>query len=180
MYLADQDLELGTLRQGDILSKVVIMGALNYNNLSFENNIEGEATSWAYKVLQAPKFCDAMVLSHSCEIAKENGAKVTSIILAPIRGLSGATGKDNIEILKTSNIITDQTTASFLKYFYIEKNQKLMIQNEDCIVDFSKCFSVRNQSYQYLLDRKILQVNNQIQSAIAKKLAIYFYRENAS
>lgn len=177
MYLLDEHSEKNVLRQGDIVSNIQIIGALNILSIQYQVDHEGEKKSWS--VVAPPKFSQCMILSHSCEIDPSNKVKLTSIILAPIRDINKATDKSKIKDLIDSNIIDDSTESSFLKYFYIEPNEKLEYR-DGAIVDFSKCFSLRNKSYNYLVENKCLQLKEEIANKMAFKLSLYFYREEKS
>jgi hypothetical protein len=118
---------------------------------------------------------DIAVLSHSCEVDRANGVKVTSIIVAPLRDLHTATVPAKIEELKASNVISEGTEASYLKYFYLLPNGKLQ-HKTGAVVDFSKCFSIRKNAYDYLVSRKVLQLADDARDAFALKLALYFHR----
>jgi hypothetical protein len=173
VYLLDDQIENDTLRQGDIIRDVHCIGALNLNTINYMSSASGEPTGW--QVTNKPDILDAMVLSHSCEVAKENKTKVTSIILAPIRNVNSATKPEKIQELIESNIVRDGITATYLKYFYLEPNEKLSISTGS-IVDFSKCFSVRKKVYDNLLDKKAVQLNDETSSAMALKLSLYYFR----
>jgi hypothetical protein len=179
MYVPDEEIDQTSLLQGDIIRDVQILGALNLNAIQFLTpaTTGGEPTGWSVSAPPVSGF--AMVLSHSCEVARENGIKVTSIILAPLRDLSSATRPDKVEQLIASNLL-DQANpgGSFLKYFYLEPVEKLPYER-GAVVDYSKCFSVRNQSYEFLLGRKVLQLQDDIRNGMALKLGVYFYREQA-
>jgi hypothetical protein len=116
-----------------------------------------------------------MVLSHSCEISLENKTKLTSIILSPIRDINSATSADKIEELKRTNLIDLSSDRSYLKYFYLEPNDKLQYKTGG-VTDFSKCFSVRKNSYDFLVKKKILQIKPEIRNKMSLKLALYFNR----
>lgn len=168
-------MEAGALRQGDIVDNVLITACINPNSVQMLTGTAGNQSAW--QVSARPRFADAMVLSHSCEIAAENKIKLTSIILAPIRDVNKATDESKIQEVIESNIITERTTASYLKYFYLEPNSS-MNPNNGAIVDFSKCFSLRNNYLAELVKRKKIQLQTEIASAMALKLGAYFYREN--
>jgi hypothetical protein len=120
-----------------------------------------------------------MVLSHSCEIARDNAIKVTSIILAPVRDVSGATPREKLRELIESNFIDRaQPESRYLKYYYLEPHHKLPFQ-DGAIVDFSKCFSVRKNSYDFLLARKAVQLLDEARDSMALKLSLYFHRQQA-
>ncbi len=176
MFLSNEQIERNTLRQGDIVSQIHLLGAINLNsiNYSFTAAAPDEYTSWIIPAI--PKFGDAMVLSHSCEIALENKVKLTSIILAPLRDVNKATDPKRVQELIDSNLI-DQSSpkASFLKYFYVPDNPKLKYST-GAVVDFSKLFSVRNQSYDYLVEKKIAQLSGDAIASMALKLGLYFHR----
>lgn len=180
MYCGDRDFESSTLRQGDILSQVHVLGAINLGSIQYNvqygpGNQQNTVGFMVPRQARTPINADVMVLSHSCEIAKENGVKLTSIILAPIRDINGATEPGKIQELIDTNIVEDATEASYLKYFYVPPNDKLE-NKSGAIVDFSKCFSVRKNSYEHLLSKKILQLAPPFPDRMAKKLALYFYR----
>jgi hypothetical protein len=178
MFLGDEQIERGILRQGDIISKVHLLGAINLSNIYYSSpaGSPNEYSSWS--ILNAPKFGDAMVLSHSCEIALENRVKLTSIILAPLRDIHKATEQERIRELIASNLIDiDDPKPSFLKYFYVNPNPKLQY-SDGAIVDFSKLFSVRKKAYDALLDNKIIQLSENAISSMALKLSLYFHRNS--
>jgi len=137
------------------------------------NNNPGGAT-------EDPIMGDAMVLSHSCEIDPQNKIKLTSIILAPLRDINTATAPDKIQDLIESNEI-DRTKpqASYLKYFYVPPNENLKFKG-GAIVDCSKCFSLRRQSYKSLLSSKIVQLSGEATYSMALKLALYFHRNGTA
>ena len=92
MFLSDAQIERDVLRQGDIIAQVHLLGAINLNNIQYSSAMNSSSySSWA--ILSPPKFGDAIVLSHSCEIAPENRTKFTSIILAPLRDINTATSE---------------------------------------------------------------------------------------
>ena len=176
MFLSEADVEKNTLRQGDIVSEIHILGAVNLKEINYGRTDAEPEKKLNWSINAPPKISDAIVVSHSCEIDKSNGMKVTSIILAPLRDCSTATSKEKMDSLINSNAIDiDDTTVSFLKYFYLEPNPILKFKN-GMVADFSKCFSVRNRSYEYLLERKIAQLDSGAVTSMSLKLALYFYR----
>ncbi|MCP5144816.1 MAG: hypothetical protein H6978_08335 [Gammaproteobacteria bacterium] len=177
MYVDDSDM-VPELRQGDVVSLVHIVGAINLNAIQFISTAGtsgiGDATAW--QVPDRPKFGDAMVLSHSCEIDLENTVKLTSIILAPLRDVHTATKPERIEELIRSNYIDREAApASYLKYFYLDPNHRFE-NTKGCVVDFSKCYSVRKQSYEVLKKNKVAELKDDARESMAIKLALYFYR----
>jgi len=176
MYLPAEELEKSVLRQGDILKAVHVLGAINLNSILYSSTAKNPPTSWT--IPNPPKFADAMVISHSCEIAPENGVKITSVILAPIRDINTATEPSKVKELIETNLI-DKTgaKASYLKYFHLAPNPLLEFSS-GAVADFSKCFSVRRQCYTLLLERKIAQLTPEVRKSMAFKVALYFYRED--
>jgi hypothetical protein len=174
VYLDPGSTETDTLRQGDIIRDVELVGAFNLNTIQRTLNSDDEVVRWS---MPSPlKKSLTMILSNSCEIALENDIKVTSIILAPIRGINEATSPDKIQEVIESNIIDPRNPRpSFLKYFYLVPHKKLGFADGG-IVDFSKLFSVHKTSYDRLRERKILQLRPEIASQMAYKLALYFFR----
>jgi len=173
MYLEAAQIETQVLRQGDIVSQIQIIGAINLNGLLFQMDQQGRKTAWS--VPKPPDFADAMLLSHSCEIDTANEIKITSIILAPIRDINKATSPDKIQEVINSNLINEETQMSYLKYFYIEP-QPLLVYKNGAVVDFSKCFSLRNNCYESILAKKILQLQPDVANRMSLKLALYFSR----
>ena len=171
-YLPDDAIELGVLRQGDIIDQVHILGALNLNAISYMTNGD-RSTLWC--VQNEPKFGPAAVLSHSCEIDPTNDVKLTSIVLAPLRDINTATDPRKIQELVESNIIGEDTQFSYLKYFFLEPHEALPFER-GVVIDFSKCFSVRNKSYAQLVQQKKLQLVEAVADQMALKLSLYFYR----
>jgi hypothetical protein len=173
MYLDLGDVERHALRQGDILRDIHLLGAITLTQIAYTVDFKQKPIGWS--VRNEPKFGSVAVLSHSCEIALENQEKVTSIIVAPLRDVSHATKPDTVDLLKNSNLISEGLAASFLKYFYLEPNPVLPFP-QGAVVDFSKCFSLRNKDYGFLLERKRAQLQPEIAEMFALKLALYFHR----
>lgn len=180
MFLEQASIEKDVLRQGDIIANTHILGAMNLNAITYlVDSSSSQRIGW--QVSSKPPFAPAIVLSHSCELdRKGNGIKVTSIVLAPLRDLDGATAPEKISELKESNIITEQSTYSYLKYFYLEYNPLLPQYSQGCVVDFSKIYSVRKQSYDKLLEGKIIQLRPNFADYLATKLALYYYRNKTA
>jgi hypothetical protein len=174
LYLPNTEFEAGVLRQGDIVDNVLITACINPNAVHMLTGTGGVQSAW--QVSQPPRYADAMVLSHSCEIAAENSVKITSVILAPIRDVNKATDASKIQEIIDSNIISECPEASYLKYFYLEPNSN-MNPSDGAIVDFSKCFSLRNKYLAALVSKKKIQLQRSIADAMALKLSAYFYRE---
>jgi hypothetical protein len=180
VYLADEMLERGVLRQGDILANVQILGAIALKSVRLISSPASGNKATAWQVDAPPQYGYAMVLSHSCEIAPENKVKVTSVILAPLRDLNKATDPARRYELIASNLIDrENPQASYLKYFYVEPSAAIPF-SDGAVVDFSKCFSVRNKSYGELAERKVLQLQPDVISSMALKLALYFHRRQAA
>ncbi|MGA2853679.1 MAG: hypothetical protein ABSE90_06085 [Verrucomicrobiota bacterium] len=168
MFLPPEEIEPDVLRQGDIIAEVPILGAIQ-----LEKYAPVVDASWAVGTKPESGFC--MVLSHSCEIALENEIKVTSLILAPIRDVIGAAKPEQFDLLKQSNVLTKDTATSFLKYFYVEPAPPMPFAKGG-LVDYSKLFSLRRHAVKNLVPKKVLQLKPEFVAAMAKKLAIYFYR----
>lgn len=172
-YIEDETFEPNFLKQGDILSNIHLLGAIHFGIIRYLTTPLNDKKGWF--VDKPPEFTDAMVLSHSCEISLENKTKLTSIILSPIRDINSATSPDKIEELKRTNLLDLASDRSYLKYFYIEPNDKLLYKTGG-VADFSKCFSVRKNSYDFLLKKKVLQIKPEIRNKMSLKLALYFHR----
>ncbi|MDR0506687.1 MAG: hypothetical protein LBH32_07710 [Dysgonamonadaceae bacterium] len=166
-------MERDVLRQGDIINDVFFLGALNIECIQSIQTSNTKFQSWIYN--DKLTCGQAIILSHSCEIDKSNGVKLTSLVMAPIRDLDSATKKEKRDELIASNIIKFPSSTSYLKYFYLEPNEKLAFSN-GAIVDFSKCFSLKKQAYEFLLKNKVLQLRNDISDSMAFKLSLYYYR----
>ncbi len=168
-----------SLLQGDIIADVHLLGALAYQEILLGTPSAGNAEPQAWTIPKGPIRGDAMVLSHSCEIATDNSVKVTSIILAPLRDVSTATKPDRLAELIESNLIASTAAkASYLKYFFVEANPALSYP-KGAVVDFSKLFSVRKTSYDYLLERKCLELSDDVRLEMSLKLALYFHRDGS-
>ncbi len=178
MYLAASGLEGSTLRQGDIVGDMHLLGALNPRAWVYHVKEGDKESRFGWTCNNSPEFGDVMVLSHSCEIDRQNTTKLTSIILAPLRNINSATHPDKVQELIDSNIIEPDSTASFLKYFFLSPNEVLQFP-DGAIADFSKCFSIRQNYYDELLKRKKLQLEASIVEKMALKLALYFSRNAA-
>lgn len=174
MYLDNINTEIRVLRQGDVLKDVHTLGAINLNELNYEINSAGEKI--ATRIPLKPHFGYVMVLSHSCEIDPTNSVKVTSIILAPLRDVNKATSPDKIKELIDTNILDLTIESTYLKYFFITPVDSLPFP-DGAVVDFSKCFSIRNKSYDTLLQKKVVQLKKDVANKMALKLSLYFFRE---
>jgi hypothetical protein len=181
MYLDNDGIEKGVLRQGDIVAEVHLLGAINSNSIQYTSTATAEENQYVgWSIPSPPNYGDAMVLSHSCEIDPQNKIKLTSIILAPLRDINTATKPDKIqELIDSNEIDRTEPQASYLKYFYVHPNENLKF-NSGAIVDFSKCFSLRRQSYERLLSNKIVQLSDEATSSMALKLALYFHRNDTA
>jgi len=179
VYSPNEAIESTTLLQGDVVSKVQILGALKLRGIYHHRSAVagGEATAWT--VAAPPRIADAMVLSHSCEISRDNAVKVTSLILAPLRDVNRATSPDKVQELIQSNLI-DQAgaRASYLKYFYLPPNPSLE-HSDGAVVDFSKLFSLRKDAYDFLLGKKVAELAEDTRRSMALKLALYFSRNDS-
>jgi hypothetical protein len=177
VYLPYSEIEKDFLRQGDIIKDVHILGTLNLNCIQVIHPLGKDLESWLYN--EKPVYAPAMIISHSCEIDKTNGVKLTSIILAPIRDIDKATQKEKKEELIASNVITEGSKSSYLKYFYLEPSEMLPFHNGG-VVDFSKPFSLNKKVYDLLLANKILQLTGETVESMSFKLSLYYYRTNAA
>lgn len=175
MYVEEAALDRTSLYQGDVIVEVQLFGALTLSSVTFTVDNQGTRNGWI--VPQRPDFGAAMVLSHSCEIDRANVVKVTSIILAPLRDINKVTRPEKVAELIASNAIDENTAYSYLKYFYVP-GLDLIGFPDGAVVDFSKCFSIRNKSYELLLEKKKAQLKDESAASMARKLALYFYRSN--
>ncbi len=172
--------ETTTLRQGDIIRRIQVLGTIKYELVTVPtaNDQIQDWTPNSWTVQSPPRYRDCMVLSHCCELDRSNRDKVTGVILAPLRNIHEATRPDKVEELIESNDIRGPgVQASFLKYFYVEAHPELEA-SDGAIVDFSKCFSVRNTGYDYLCANKLLQLTDCARTSMSLKLALYFYRSS--
>ncbi len=176
MYLEPADVDKGSLYQGDILVDVQLFGTITLASITYTTDNQGNRTGWI--VPQKPDFGVAMVLSHSCEIDRANVVKVTSIILAPLRDINKVTKPERIAELINSNDVGPTTDFSYLKYYYVPELADVGLP-DGAVVDFSKCFSIRNRSYDLLLQKKRAQLTEQSANSMARKLALYLYRTRA-
>ena len=176
MFIPNNELNKTSLKQGDVINGIQILGALNYGAINTLNN-RTEPIAWQYNA--KPCIGPAIILSHSCELAPENGVKLTSIILAPLRDIETASRPEKIDELISSNIVRPDSEISYLKYFYIEPNDLLPFAR-GAVVDFSKLFSLKKDTYDYLLDKKILQLTDDTRCALSIKHALFYYRTLAA
>lgn len=178
MYLTKDEMISTELRQGDILREIQIFGAIHYGSIQLiTNQTTKENVAWQSST--RPSIGYAIVLSHSCEISKENGIKLTSVVLAPLRNIETASRPEKIEELIASNDLNEASEFSYLKYFYLEPSDDLPFP-KGAIVDFSKIFSIKKDSYDFLLAHKVLQLNDRTQISLAKKHAVFYFRTTAA
>lgn len=180
-FVEQGEYEAAALRQGDVVRDVHFVGSICYREVMQPAAlVDGQpASQWTVqnKLASGP----AVVLSQCCEISKENGVKLTSIILAPLRDVSTATHPDKVQELIDSNELDEASGRdfSFLKYFYVPQHPSLPFPRGG-VVDYSKIFSVRKSSFDFLLGKKVLQMTDEKRGALALKLAVYFYRESSA
>ena len=174
MFAESANTDRTKLKQGDIVDKVPLLGALNPNAFSFINNAGGEQAGW--QVPMPLTYGLAAILSHSCEIAPENGVKLTSIVLAPLRSADTASSPEKLAQLRETNLLSEAKEASFLKYFFLPGGSPLPDMPKGYVVDFSKCFSVRKNFYGKLLEGKLAEMLAGVQGEFALKLAVFFSR----
>ncbi len=182
MFEPAERLDKSSLYQGDVIRNVPAFGAINLKNCMLHSSLlggdsPGDSGAIDVTITKSIRRCDVVVLSHSCEIAQENGEKVTSIIVAPLRDLSTATKPDKIQELIDSNDVDPASGKgfSYLKYYHLIC--------KDCqfpagaIVDFNKVFSFHKSVHVELLKNKSAQMTEAARNKFALKLAVYFYRE---
>jgi hypothetical protein len=180
LYAFHLDYRSDSLLQGDIIGGVQLFGAIKPSAVTLLVPSAGSATANAWQVQGPPPKGHAMVLSHSCEVDRANGVKVTSIILAPLRDVDKATKKEKVKELIESNFIDQANPAgSYLKYFYVEPGPSVPFAS-GAVVDFSKCFSVHNTAYEQILGLKVGQLTDGARLSMSLKLALYFHREQVA
>jgi hypothetical protein len=171
------EIESKVLRQGDIIENTQMLGAINLKSITFIKDYNNEPEGWQCKA--KPIFGYAAVLSHSCELDPSNGIKLTSIILAPLRDVDRATEKGKIEDLKNSNLLRPGNKYSYLKYFFLEPHPAIKFSH-GCVIDFSKTYSLKKESYNDILAHKIIQLEDPIVDDVMLKYSAYFYRMTGS
>lgn len=176
MFVPAEQAELNRLKQGDIVADVPLLAALNPGAIHILNTATGEGAGW--QVPNKLEFGLAAVLSHSCEIAVENGVKLTSIVLSPLRSAASASSPEKLELLKSTNFI-EGAEASFLKYFYLPGAAPLPDAPGGYVVDFSKCFSLRKNYLETLIKKKICEMDAATRDQFSLKLAVFFSRQGA-
>jgi hypothetical protein len=175
-YVSTEDVEPDTLRQGDLIQDVHLIGSLCFTDVAIPTIVGGGVVPKSWSVHSELPKGPVTVLSQCCEIDRVNGVKLTSIILAPVRDVSKATRQDKLqELIDSNDIVPGQSSYSYLKYFFLEPHPSLPFRGGG-LVDFSKVFSVRKTSYDFLLERKIAQMSDSTRESMAMKLALYFYR----
>ena len=68
MYLSEENIEKEALRQGDVIIGTQILGAIDLNEINYQNDASGKTIAWV--IPKDPCFDVSIVLSHSCEIDK--------------------------------------------------------------------------------------------------------------
>ena len=166
MFVPDVEADFNALLQGDVVADVPVVATLELDKISLIG-----PQAWAHAAPLKNMHC--VVLSHSCEIAPENGEKVTSCILAPLRKADGATTPELTSVLQQNAL--GPGTKTFFKYFYIPPIEKLPNANGS-VVDFSKLFSLRKTAIGVLTERKILEMTQDGRRLLGRKLGAYFFR----
>jgi len=177
MFVPSESRKLDTLLQGDIIEETQYFGAMNLNNIFYAQTNNNNIPHWG--VNASPQKGPAAILSHSCEVSRDNGVKLTSIILAPIRDINKASAKDKIEEIINSNIPNISKGYSYLKYFYIEPTGFIGEKYpQGCVVDFSKCYSLNKKAYDTLLNKKVMEMANETRKQFSLKNALFYFRNN--
>lgn len=183
MFEVAADISTTSLFQGDVIRSVPSFGAINLKNCTLHCSILGEETAIAASspidvtISKSVRRCDVVILSHSCEIALENGEKVTSIIVAPIRDVNTATKADKLQELIESNDVdmAEKRGFSYLKYYYMKCGACQFPAG--AVVDFNKVFSFHKSVYGELLKNKVAQMTAVGREKFSLKLALYYYRK---
>lgn len=180
-FVNASEIERETLRQGDIALGVHLVGSICFKDVSVPSSVVAESTFKHWSVAGELLTGPVIVLSHCCELDRQNGVKLTSIVLAPLRDVAKATAPEKVqEIIATNEITRDTPNFTYLKYFYLPPAGPLPFPR-GCVADFSKVFSVRKSSYDIVLSKKVLQLTDSTRESMSMKLSLYFYRmQNAA
>lgn len=63
MYLDEEQIELGVLRQGDVISRIHILGALNTGGIQYASTASEPGVIKSWSVPNKPTFADAMCIT---------------------------------------------------------------------------------------------------------------------
>ena len=186
--------EADALRQGDIISGVPFPllaanhikvlsdpvpnadGTLGVTPTKFVNPREDEWT-----IAQVPvRFCICIVLSNCCDL-ELRGGKVPAyyINLARLREIPSDTRKNTVNFasLQANRDPRDPNSPGYIDYFYLQEDPAL--RNVDWRVHFNQVVSIPNSEVQFLLQRKILQLNDRTRMRFKIKLAFTTGRSNS-
>lgn len=84
-FLETASIERDSLRQGDLIREIHLVGSLCFKDVSVPNSVGGGQSQKWWSVHGELPTGPVVVVSYCCEIDRSNAVKLTSIILAPVR-----------------------------------------------------------------------------------------------
>ncbi len=180
MFLAEVEIDKTSLRQGDIVLSLPIPPKFKLDDMAEARDLNGESLGYQMLVRSTLKSAPAMILSHCCEIDRENNGKVQGLTLAPIlRPKDGGarTPEKFLAALAGNDLHSGAPTAS--KFFAVEGSE-LFGFPEGGLVDFTRAFSVNVDWYEALLKKKVIQLNESTRRQLGLKVGHFFYRTDTN
>lgn len=192
MYL-QEFADAGDLRQADILtgvpfpllaaSKVHVLGSVSEDCVdpvrivprTHEHRGDNE---WI--TIQVPArygFC--AVISNCCDLESRAGRiPAHAVCLARLRPISRDIRDDPIRFasLAANKDPRDQDDPGYIDYFYLERHERL--QNQDWVVHYHQLISLPTTELQFMLQRRVLQLEASARMKFKIKLAYSLGRAN--
>lgn len=191
MFVADADMQLDCLRQGDILQGIPFP-LLDATKLSILGQIRADGSNPSpvlvptthvhrsdagYYWAQLPvKLAFAVVISNCCEVEPRHGKLLQPAFmvarLIPIKE-SIRRDADKLSSLR-ANKDPRSDAPGYIDYFYVESHPKL--DGKDWMVDYSQVVSIPNSEFPGILTKKMVQMTIRSRVKFKIKLAVYYGR----
>jgi hypothetical protein len=191
VFVADADMQLDCLRQGDVLEGIPFP-LLDFKKLSVLSQIRSDRSNPSPAIVPATylhrndptyywaqlpvKLAFAAVISNCCEVEPRHGKLLQPAFmvarLIPIKdSITENPGK--LDSLK-ANKDPRSVAPGYIDYFYIETHPRL--DGKDWMVDYSQVASIPNSEFPGIMKKKLLQMKVHDRVKFKIKLAAYYGR----
>lgn len=191
MFVADADMQLDCLRQGDILqgvpfplldsTKLSVLGQIRADQSSpstvFIPTTYTHRSDSGYYWAQLPvKLAFAAVVSNCCEVEPRHGKLLQPAFmvarLIPIK----ESIRGDAEKLASLKANKDPRSGApgYIDYFYVESHPRL--DGKEWMVDYSQVASIPNSEFPAIMGKKMAQMNAHNRVKFKIKLAVYYGR----
>jgi len=193
MYVDAAQMERDCLRQGDVLDAVAfpifesdsaLLGKIDHGSrieiphpkivaIPREHRSQKDCVTMQMKT----RFAPGAVLAHCCELELRNGKCLLPMIaIARLVSLKTSIVREpeKLASLRANRDPRPPEASGYLDYFYLSAHEA--IGGVEWVADFSQIASIPGAEYQYLLQRKVLQLTDRERVKFKIKLAAYLGR----